>query len=195
MMHRWQVRAETLAEKQGGAQHMRGVSLIELMITLAIGAIILTVGVPAFQTTVVNARVAAHTNDYISSLNLARSEAVKRGRRVLLCKSSDGASCITSGGWEQGWIVFLDMDNNAAVDTGSGDVILRVYGPLEGGETLQGDTHVSDYIAYSSDGFTRLVSGDFQSGTLTFGLCSNNYYNIINISNTGHARVVKVACP
>ncbi|MEE4379215.1 MAG: GspH/FimT family pseudopilin, partial [Candidatus Competibacteraceae bacterium] len=81
-----------------------GFTLLELMVTMAIAAIVLTVAVPSFQGIILNNRIASHTNDFASSLNLARSEAVKRARRTVLCKSSDGATCDTSSaGWEQGW--------------------------------------------------------------------------------------------
>ena len=96
----------------------RGFTLIELIITVAIVAILLAIGVPSFQEMMRNNRVAAHTNDRLSSLNLARSEAIKRGVRVSLCKSSDGLSCATTGDWTQGWIVFVDTDNDATVDAG-----------------------------------------------------------------------------
>lgn len=172
----------------------RGFTLTELIITLAVAAIVLTIGVPAFQSTIRSTRIVTHTNDFISSINLARSEGIKRGRRVVLCKSSNGTSCTTSGNWEQGWIVFVDVNNNAAVDTASGDVVIRVHGLLDGNDTLQGNTPVSNYISYSSDGFTRLTNGAFQSGTLTFGLCNDGHKNTIIISNTGRARVEKVSC-
>ena len=101
-----------------------GFTLLELMVTVAVAALLLAIGVPTFQSMVRNNRIAAHTNDFMSSLNLARSEANKRGRRVVLCKSdkTDNIAactaanncCTTStGNWEQGWIVFVDADNNA----------------------------------------------------------------------------------
>lgn len=173
----------------------RGFTLIELMVALAVAAILLAVGVPAFQQMLRNNQAATHANEFMGGLNFARSEATKRGRRVVLCKSGDSASCATTGTWDQGWIVFVDSDSDATVD--AGETILRVHGVLGGGDTLQGSTDVADYISYSPDGFTRVAnSGTFQSGTLTFGLCNgNNQKNTILISNTGRARVEKATCP
>lgn len=182
------VRRENLARSCA----MTGFTLIELVITLALGAILLTIAIPSFQITMTGNRVAIHTNEFISALSLSRSEAIKRGRRVVVCKSANSSSCTTAGEWDQGWIVFVDTDNDA--NTGSGDIILRVHGPLDGNDTLQGDINVKDYISYSSEGFTRLTTGAFQSGTLTFGLCNKNQKNTIVIRNAGHAHVTKVSC-
>lgn len=92
-----------------------GFTLVELMITLAIAAILLTIGVPSFNTLMQNSRLTTSTNDLIGALNLARSEAVTRELRVTVCKSADQATCNTSvTGWQQGWIVFTDENSNAA---------------------------------------------------------------------------------
>lgn len=172
-----------------------GFTLIELIVTIMIVAVLLTLGVPTFQNIIRNNRITAHANDFISSLNLARSEANKRGRRVVLCKSGNATACATTGNWEQGWIVFVDDNNDASVD--AGDTVLRVHGPLEGGDTLQGNGAMATYISYSPDGFTRLAgSAAFGAGTMTLGLCdSKNEKSTIVISNTGRARVEKVSCP
>ncbi|MBK8535774.1 MAG: GspH/FimT family pseudopilin [Candidatus Competibacteraceae bacterium] len=174
----------------------RGFTLIELIITVAIAAILLAIGVPSFQEMMRNNRVAAHTNDLLSSLNLARSEAIKRGVRVSLCKSSDGLSCATTGDWTQGWIVFVDTDNDATVD--AGENILRVHGALTGGDTLVGSTDVSNYISYSPDGVAWPIAGTapLAAGTtMSFSLCSASHVNAVEISQTGRSRMVKVACP
>ncbi|MFZ1829000.1 MAG: GspH/FimT family pseudopilin [Candidatus Competibacteraceae bacterium] len=172
-----------------------GFTLTELIITVAIAAIVIAIGVPAFQDTMRSNRMVTHTNDFIGSLNLARSEAIKRGRRVALCKSTDGAACTNADNWEKGWIVFVDVNNNAAVD--AGEVVIRAHGPLDGDNTLKQEvgTSVSNYISYSPDGFTRLINGAFQAGTLSFDLCSGGQKNEIILSSTGRARLRKVSCP
>ncbi len=172
----------------------KGFTLIELMITIAIAAIVMAIGVPAFQDMIRNNRIIAQTNDVMSALNFARGEAIKRGRPVVLCKSSDGAACATSGNWDQGWMIFVDTNNNAAAD--SGEEILRVHDALTGGNTLVGNGNVSTYISYSSDGVTRLKNGgSFQSGTLTFGLCNSSHEkNKITINKTGRVKIDKETC-
>jgi type IV fimbrial biogenesis protein FimT len=190
-----------------------GFTLIELIITVTIVAIVLTIGVPSFQGMMRNNRVAAHTNDFLSSLNLARSEAIKSGWRVVLCPSTDQATCNGGTAWGNGWIVFIDADANnngildqASDDNGTRDIgagnppnefILRVHEQLAGNDTLVGNGPVSTYISFAPDGSTRVAGGNaFQAGTLTFGLCnSNNEQNTIVINSVGRVRVVPQSCP
>lgn len=170
-----------------------GFSLVELMATLSVVTILLTLGAPSLQTMIENNRIATQTNELLAAIHLARSESVKTGRRVVLCKSSDLASCAASGGYEQGWVVFVDADNDAAVD--AGERILRVHGPLSGNHSVTGATDVASYIAFSSDGFARRTNGALQSGTLTLDLCSNrSEKNSIVIKPTGRTGVEKVSC-
>ena len=83
----------------------RGFTLIELMIVLVILAVILTVAVPGFSQLTLTTRLKSYANEILSSVYLARSEAIKRGVPVTLCVSTDGSTCAGSGDWELGWIV------------------------------------------------------------------------------------------
>ena len=83
----------------------RGFTLFDLMITVAVAAVILSVGVPSFRGMVQNNRTVTHTNDLVTSLNLGRSEAIRRGATISLCSSTDGATCSGSNDWSTGWII------------------------------------------------------------------------------------------
>jgi len=87
-----------------------GFTMIELMVTLAVAAILVTVAVPSFQTMIESNALTSQINLFIGSLNAARSEAVKRGKQVTLCKSVNGSSC-AGAGYEAGWIVFVDTND------------------------------------------------------------------------------------
>lgn len=87
----------------------RGFTLIELMIVLAIIGVILTIALPSFSEISMSTRLKAYANELVSSVYLARSEAIKRNEPMKLCVSTDGANC-ASGNWNQGWIV-LDSSN------------------------------------------------------------------------------------
>lgn len=141
-----------------------GFTLIELMTTLTVAAVLLTVGVPSFQEFVKSNTLSARVNGFVSDLNFARSEAIKRGGRVTMCKSSDLAACTTSGGWEQGWIVFSDMAGTAGtVDIGAGDTIVRSHVSSGGSITIRGNTNVSKKISFASSGVL-----DSSPGSLIF---------------------------
>ncbi|CDH45104.1 GspH/FimT family pseudopilin [Candidatus Contendibacter odensensis] len=168
----------------------RGFTLIELIITVAIVAIVLAIGVPSFQGMIRDNRLATQVNELVTAMNLARSEAIKRGRRVTLCKSADGANCATSGGYQQGWIVFVDPNDNAVVDVG--EQVLRVKAAMEGNLTLTGNSTVQSYISYVAGGMSQLVTGGFQAGTLT--LCATPKARSIIINSLGRARLAETSC-
>ena len=93
---------------------VKGFTLIELMMTLAIAAILLTVAVPSFITFTKNSRITAQANKVVTAVSLARGEASKRGTRVVLCRSNEvgkaDPDCSGNGGtskdWSKGWLVF-----------------------------------------------------------------------------------------
>lgn len=128
-----------------------GVTLIELMVTLAVLAITLTLAVPAMQGFTIRNRLASINNDLMTALIYAKSEAVKRGVTVTLCSSSTGTSC--GGTWNQGWIVFvnLDGDNPAAVD-GGGETVLRVHETLPANYVIDSDAGVGSYVNFDRSG-------------------------------------------
>lgn len=107
----------------------RGFTLIELMITLAVAAILVTVGVPNMRDLILNNRLTAATNVFVSSLNIARSEAIKLGRNAVVCVSDTAAQNSCSGtDWAQGWLVWVDSNRNGALDFP--DEVIRTVQPL-----------------------------------------------------------------
>src|SRR5262245_41211286 len=85
----------------------RGFTLVELMIGLMVLAILITIGVPSFNNAVLGARLNGFAGELYGSMQLARSEAIKRNALVTLCTSSDGEECDAAADWQDGWIVLL----------------------------------------------------------------------------------------
>ncbi len=103
----------------------RGFTLMELMIVLALAAVVLAIGAPNFREFRQNNRLTATANDFLASLQLARTEAVKRQTTVSICPSGNagGPNAECSGDEFRGWIVFADADGDCA--RGAGEPLIR----------------------------------------------------------------------
>lgn len=138
----------------------KGFSLIEVMVTLAIAAIVLSVGVPSFQSFIQSNRQTTAINELATALQLARSTAVSRRVRVTVCKSPDGLNCVIDGDssdWSQGWIVFADPTNSNIRD--DNEDILRVHGAVRGNATISGGGNTADRVAFKPQGMLASLNG------------------------------------
>jgi type IV fimbrial biogenesis protein FimT len=88
-----------------GGRKAGGFTLVELMVTLLVVAILLGIAVPSFRDAALSSRLTGYANDLVASVQLARSEAIKRNLTVTLCASVNGSTCAAGVGWEVGWIV------------------------------------------------------------------------------------------
>ncbi|MFK5949113.1 MAG: GspH/FimT family pseudopilin [Methylococcales bacterium] len=156
--------------------------MIELLVTIAIVGIVLSIAIPSFTNTIRNTRLTTNINELVTSFNIARSEAIKRGIPVTVRK--------TGTNWESGWSIFTDLDgdgvkeNNGALDD---DIDIRVYQALPNNLTLR-STGINR-ITYQPTGL---------SGNGSFVLCDNadgnnlpetNTSKVISINTVGRARV------
>ena len=138
-----------------------GFTLIELMIVVLIVSVIAAIGGPILADTVKNNRVRTQADRILTTLNLTRSEAVKRNQPVSICRSSDGATC--TGDWVDGWIVFTNSDGDDTVDAGV-DEVIRVYAGLNTGYTLSG--------TISATTLTYFGDGSYAGGAGVINICS-----------------------
>lgn len=134
----------------------QGFTIIELMITVALIAIIAAIGIPSFKDLIASNRVVSSINELHAGLRLARVEAVKRNADVVFCTSADQASC--GGNWGDGWLIFHDADGNGAVGANE---LIRVGDGVHNGYTLTFSGGVSS-ITFQARGLTSGASGTFK---------------------------------
>jgi type IV fimbrial biogenesis protein FimT len=167
-----------------------GLTLVELLVTIAVLGVLLGVGVPAFGSLTQDSRLTTATNRLVAALHLTRSEAVRRNGRVTLCNSADGLFCATGGGWEQGWIVFVDTGGTG--QRAEDDPLLAVGDATADGLVISGNTPVQRYVSYVGLGSTRRANGSLQMGTIT--VCAGDAGRQVVISRTGRVRVQQGGC-
>lgn len=154
------------------AQRQFGVTAVELMVTLAVLAILLTTAAPSFQGTIASTRLTTTSNDLLASLAQARMEAMRRGSRVTVCMSANGAQCATTGTWSQGWISFTDTTRaGATASLDNGETLISSTGPSSTAVSVAGSANVAQFISFGPDGRTWTMAGAAQTGTIR--ICSN----------------------
>lgn len=173
----------------------RGFSLVELLIALTIVGVLALAAGPTYRNWIAAQQLANHAYFLAGTLNQARSEAIKSGYRVNLCKTRDRHQCTgDAGGWELGWILYIDENQDGEI--GPDEAVIRAEGPPGNGITVQANRPVADYVSYTSLGHARMLSGALQMGT--FVVCKPGQDAIqVVLANSGRARVqtTRQRCP
>jgi type IV fimbrial biogenesis protein FimT len=180
-----------------------GFTLMELMVTLALAAVLVALAIPNMRDFLRNGRLTSAANDLLHSLNLARTEAIKgQNGNVVVCGTSDpsaaDAAIACSYNSFSGWFVFLDINGNWAHD--AGEAVIERHALVDATVTLKADN--SNMVSYSPTGFANLpaagrvptasaaicdVRGNQQSGNGPAGVTSTA--RALFIAPTGRARV------
>jgi type IV fimbrial biogenesis protein FimT len=171
-----------------------GFTVLELLTTMTIVAVLLGIGVPSFTALIRQNRLASHTNEFILTLAVARSEAVKRGGRTSIC-SSNAAQTACSGAtdWGNGWLIFSDPDGAAGTidpdGTAPDDTIVQAWpAPTEEAMNV---ASARAFISYGSDGRADVAT----VFTVSPHSCTGNDARTISVSLSGRASKGAVPCP
>ena len=160
---------------------------------MAIAGIALSMAVPSFDAAIRNNAIAIHTNNLVADINLARSEAIKRGVSVFICRSSNiNTATPACGGssntWSQGWLVFASGDGNSTFDAGA-DKLLRVTDLTdEKGVTVKSNNAADATLEYRADGTINQTNS-----TAIIAICDGrgaSHGKQVRISATGRPRLV-----
>src|SRR5258706_3361568 len=158
-----------------------GFSAVEIMVVLAVLAILSGMGAISFASVSGKTRVATDAGSLLNAIELTRSEAAKRGRRVTLLP--------TRGDWAAGWTVFVDLDGNRQVDPD--EPVIMVQQPLKATTRIVANT-TPGYIAFAGSGMPQLYNGGFLAATVT--LCDTGNGRSVVLAKTGRPRVATIAC-
>ena len=158
----------------------RGFTLIELMVTLAVVAIVAALATPSFTGVINSNRLTSQANELVADIQLARSEALRRNRTVRLCRSTDGSTCAAGAGKWTGWVVRTQ---------GANAELLRSY-TVKGALQVSGGTDVD----FRADGLARSAAGGLLATTFTICLPTTRpAENVRRVELTGGSRVKSAA--
>ena len=172
----------------------RAFTLVEMLVAIAIVTMLLVAGAPAFYSWLASYELANHTKHLAETMTRARTDAVRTGERVNLCKSPDRRQCADGGSWEGGFIVFVDENQNGLID--EGERIIGVDGPAPRGITISANRPLDDYVSYTSLGRARMLNGALQMGTFTVCRRGERAMHVV-LANSGRVRIERTAsvCP
>ncbi len=171
----------------------QGFTLVELMVTVAIVAILLAVALPSFEGSMRSNRVATASNELIASIALARSEAIRSPRGAAICTTTDGEQC--DGDWNDGWMVWIDAEGDG-VETGADDRVVRytqARNKVEVVADVAVDPEEATTIRFDRRGRTI---GSLRSLTIEPDECpeGNPLRRVLTVSTTGQTHIVQEAC-
>lgn len=144
----------------------RGFTLLEALVVLALLGILVGMAAPAMSALRARHQLQAMAEGFLDSLVLARSEALRRQQRISLCAQAPGGGCDAEGQWQQGWLVFVDGNDNGLLDTG--EALIESHEALPAGTSLDVTSTVKTYFSYGPEGRSMGTNGAFMAGTWRF---------------------------
>lgn len=177
----------------------RGFTLIELLVVLAISAILMALATPSFKNLIQSNTISSNVNTFLADARFARSEAIRRGGTVVMCRSdapeaiSPTCSSVSSAGtngWASGWIIFHDLNNSGQIN--GTEIPLRVQAPITAlGSIAEGTSGTSTLLKFTATGRLQSLPSGSSPLQLTFG--DSNYASdvqrIVCMGLGGRARI------
>lgn len=177
----------------------RGFTLIELVIVLVIAGIVGGYAIPSWRTYVQNGRIVTYTNELVADINLARSEAILRGARVVICKSANpeaaAPTCTAAGAWTTGRIIFVDAAPtlNGTYAAADNDLLLRRRGPLESADGTLTAVQDPSGVAVNAIAFDKIGMALIDPAQqASFRVCDERSFargRSVSVSATGRAMI------
>ncbi len=174
----------------------RGFTLIELLVVVTVIVVLLAIAVPSFTSFISNYRATSAVNDLLQGITLARGEALKLGRRVVMLPNDASHNPSATGSWSNGWTVFIDLNSNLTLD--ASDTLIFKHGDLPSSMavtapgTWTGPFGNANYVSFDGSGYPRRVDGTQLNGgiVLTDHVGSATSQRTLCLANLGRPRIV-----
>ena len=153
-------------DQVGQSPRAEGFTLLEALVVMALLGLMVSLAAPAMTALRQQHQLQAQAEGFFNSLVLARSEALRRQHRVTLCARATDSACDATGTWQQGWLVFVDANDNAQLD--AGEALLEVHTAVPTVLSLTVTSTVRTYFSYNAEGRSATANGAFMAGTWRF---------------------------
>ena len=147
-----------------------GFTLLEALVVLALVGVLVALAAPSVSGMRARHQLQAQAEGLLDSLVLARSEALRRQQRVTLCPRTRDNACDASAAWQNGWLVFVDANDNAQRE--ADEPLIEVHGDVPPAVRMGVASTVKGYFSYGSEGRSQSTGGAFMAGTWRFCLAS-----------------------
>jgi type IV fimbrial biogenesis protein FimT len=174
----------------------RGFTLVELIVTISVVAILAAIALPSFGNSMRNSRVTTQTNDLLAAINLARSESVTRTRGIAVCAADTSAglpaACGDATDWSKGWVVFMDATaGDTAPTTIAAANVLRTWVAAPK-TTIASDTN---FLRFNARGESVFLTTDKVLTIVPSDTCTGQQHRTITVSPMGRASSTREDCP
>ncbi|MFL0810770.1 MAG: GspH/FimT family protein [Agarilytica sp.] len=147
----------------------KGITLFDLLISIAVVSIIITQAIPSFVGLVAKSQLITQRDAFLSTLQFARSEAITRNQDVYMCaRHEDELTCSEENKWQAGWIVYVDENKNRELDE---EEVIRLMEGVQEEYSLASNANIYDF-QFRSNGSLRRGNGALPM--MTFNLCAPN---------------------
>ena len=166
-----------------GRRRIAGLTLLEVLTVITIVSILMALGVPSYQYVTSSNRISGEVNSLLGDLQYARAEAIKEGQTVSVCASTNLTTCSGTTTWQNGWIVFSDVNGSGAVDSPN-DQVLRVQRAFSLGDTFNANNGMK-FVTFNREGFALNLNNPPITVTLHAAVPSTGSTRCLQITIVG----------
>ena len=184
---------QNMASLAPGRPKLAGFTLLELVTTMAIVAILMVIGVPSFKYITNSDRSTSQINNLLGDLQFARAEAIRTGQPVSLCFTNDGSTCATAPATNAGWLVFKDVAGTGVYNsTLTPATLLKVQVPIATGQNQLTMDNGVIAVKFNRDGFaSALPTATAVTFTLHDATATAAYTRCLSLSIVGAMQTSK----